>query len=59
MVMSFVILLRDFMSSPSVNKLVKSKRIIRAHLLRRKSGAKTIIGDKIICAMGLVEACLP
>jgi hypothetical protein len=46
--MSFVIVLRAFMSSPSVNKLVTIERVSRAQLLRRKRAAKTIIRDSII-----------
>ena len=50
--MSLVILLRVFMSSPSIKIIVKSERIIRAYLLRRKRWAKTIIGDRIILRDG-------
>src|SRR5688572_17542778 len=58
--MSFVIVLRVFMSSPSVNKLVKSERLTRALLLRRKREAKTIIGDRIILrAEGVAAASRP
>ena len=46
--MSVMIVIRVFMSSPSIEIIVKSERIIRAHLLRRKQSAKTIIGNRII-----------
>jgi hypothetical protein len=40
------------MSSPSIKKVVKSERHIRAHLLRRKQSAKTIIWNRIILRDG-------
>jgi hypothetical protein len=40
--MSFLMVIRLFISSPSVNKLVKSERIIRAHLVRRKQSTTSL-----------------